>query len=347
MVSLGFFWFWGIFFIIANTFIAVIKKESSEGSEVSNEHKENSIWKAYKLGIKILWIPSIRILMILLITVKAAWAFHDDVSFFKFLDSGISNEKMIPLNAISVVPARIIAPLIIAKYAAGPTPMKLYIGVIPYRTLFSLIGVLIVYLTPFTIPKNGVAPSYIYFVYLINDILYMFCLFSMYATMTAFFVKISDPSVGGTYMTMLNTIDHLGGIWPNSLALWLVEYMTWRNCASTKDLINSNSMVNGTHVSYDHIRIMLLCYEYYLLISNLHRLNSFLFSCQQFSPIELNKRCPIVIDGFYIETFICLILGLLWYKWGIPKIKYLEQEPLKSWRISKQIKEPSENRFIL
>jgi PAT family acetyl-CoA transporter-like MFS transporter 1 len=31
---------------------------------------------------------------------------------------------------------------------------------------------------------------------------------------SSFFSKISDPSIGGTYMTLLNTISNLGGTWP-------------------------------------------------------------------------------------------------------------------------------------
>jgi PAT family acetyl-CoA transporter-like MFS transporter 1 len=31
--------------------------------------------------------------------------------------------------------------------------------------------------------------------------------------MMAFFAKISDPAIGGTYMTLLNTIANLGSKW--------------------------------------------------------------------------------------------------------------------------------------
>lgn len=38
----------------------------------------------------------------------------------------------------------------------------------------------------------------------------------------SFFAKISDPLIGGTYMTLLNTITNLGSKWPNTLALWIL-----------------------------------------------------------------------------------------------------------------------------
>lgn len=46
----------------------------------------------------------------------------------------------------------------------------------------------------------------------------------------AFFAQISDSCIGGTYMTLLNTICNLGGVWPSTLALWFVDNLTTRSC---------------------------------------------------------------------------------------------------------------------
>ena len=35
----------------------------------------------------------------------------------------------------------------------------------------------------------------------------------------AFFARRSDPMLGGTYMTMLNTLANLGNMWPATAAL--------------------------------------------------------------------------------------------------------------------------------
>ena len=45
----------------------------------------------------------------------------------------------------------------------------------------------------------------------------------MFVSQMAFFARVSDPSFGGTYMTLLNTIANLGGKWPPSLALYAVD----------------------------------------------------------------------------------------------------------------------------
>ena len=41
----------------------------------------------------------------------------------------------------------------------------------------------------------------------------------MFVAQMAFFNRVSDPKIGGTYMTMLNTISNLGGQWPGPAIL--------------------------------------------------------------------------------------------------------------------------------
>merc|ERR1712037_179707 len=52
----------------------------------------------------------------------------------------------------------------------------------------------------------------------------------MFVSVMAFFAKVSDPAVGGTYMTLLNTVTNLGGNWPSTLALWAVDPLTTKIC---------------------------------------------------------------------------------------------------------------------
>ena len=57
----------------------------------------------------------------------------------------------------------------------------------------------------------------------------------------AFSARISDPTIGGTYMTMLNSIANLGRRWPNALMLWAVDHLTWKRCQfNLKNVKSSN-----------------------------------------------------------------------------------------------------------
>lgn len=54
----------------------------------------------------------------------------------------------------------------------------------------------------------------------------------MFVASMAFFAKVSDPAVGGTYMTLLNTLSNLGANWPATAALWFVDPLTLRQCST-------------------------------------------------------------------------------------------------------------------
>lgn len=48
----------------------------------------------------------------------------------------------------------------------------------------------------------------------------------------AFAARISDPSCGSTYMTLLTVVKDLGKQWPTTLSLWMVDIITLRTCPS-------------------------------------------------------------------------------------------------------------------
>eukprot|EP00752_Nemacystus_decipiens_P004361 g3985.t1 len=58
----------------------------------------------------------------------------------------------------------------------------------------------------------------------------------------AFCSRISDPVIGGTYMTLLNTMANLGGKWPNTLSLYMLERLTWKRCVTQEagDIVESD-----------------------------------------------------------------------------------------------------------
>ena len=59
--------------------------------------------------------------------------------------------------------------------------------------------------------------------------------YSMFVTQIAFHARVSDPAIGGTYMTLLNTICNLGSNWPGTLALWFVDPLSSKSCEGVSD----------------------------------------------------------------------------------------------------------------
>ena len=52
----------------------------------------------------------------------------------------------------------------------------------------------------------------------------------MFVSSSAFYTQIADPVIGGTYLTLLNTVTNLGGTWPRYFVLSGVDYFTKATC---------------------------------------------------------------------------------------------------------------------
>lgn len=241
----GFLWFWGLVFLGTTTLVAILKRETKESSHSPAEQGELSIGQTYQLLFDIVKMKPIQTLAMILMTVKVAFAACDAVSSLKLIDAGVPKDKL-ALLVVPLVPLQIVLPLVISKYTTGPKPMAVYLKAIPYRLGLTLVAASLVYLTPFFVrPTTGAFPLYYYVMLIVNYSLYQVTLYSMFVAVMAFFAKISDPAVGGTYMTLLNTVCNLGGNWPTTIMLWLVDVLTWRRCALPEGMPATGALLDN------------------------------------------------------------------------------------------------------
>ncbi|XP_052659939.1 acetyl-coenzyme A transporter 1 isoform X2 [Harpia harpyja] len=131
--------------------------------------------------------------------------------------------------------------------------------------------------------------------HILQSYAFQITLYSMYVAIMAFNAKVSDPLIGGTYMTLLNTVSNLGGNWPSTVALWLVDPLTVKECAGARE------QTCGTTVAAE------LC-------------------------TKAGGSCVTTLDGYYVESVICVILGFGWWFLLGPKFKKLQDEGQTSWK---------------
>jgi len=91
----------------------------------------------------------------------------------------------------------------------------------------------------------------------------------------SFFSRISDPRFGGTYMTLLNTLLNLGKVWSKTVAIGMVDFLTFKQCSSyhqnscsTENLKN----VSNTKIFYWITQVMIIIImniEHYVIILRL------------------------------------------------------------------------------
>ncbi|CAK9299120.1 unnamed protein product [Gordionus sp. m RMFG-2023] len=319
--------FWGLFFIISTTLVWILKKEKPHFPRQTSQNVVNNIKNLYYTLWDIIKLPHIKSYIIICLTMKIGFSAADSVTGLKLMDAGVSKEKLAFL-AVPLIPLQILFPLIINKYSNTDKPINLILKAFPYRLLIGGIFALLVWWTT-QIAQYHNPPqfsTFYYFVLFLAYALHQVASYSMYVAIMAFHAKISDPRVGGTYMTLLNTLTNFGGNWPSTLALAIVESLNLRHCPGLSYLSSplkywlycSNS--NNSTVNYDDNNI--------LSNRSLH---------EKIATSYVNKfcqECYTFLDGYYVESILCIFIGFLWLKWKKNKFQSLQNVPLAMWRVT-------------
>jgi MFS transporter, PAT family, solute carrier family 33 (acetyl-CoA transportor), member 1 len=143
----------------------------------------------------------------------------------------------------------------------------------------------------------------------------------------AFMAKISDPLLGASYMTLLNTVvsritcgafkslnifhqqqSNLGGSWVKTFFMWFVDIVTWKSCVIDQSLNDFNSTY-----SFDA--------------------NKCVDKTAKSECIDNGGRCNVDSDGYYTEVIINVIYGIIWYQWAKRILNYLQELPVSDWHV--------------
>ncbi|XP_076138087.1 acetyl-coenzyme A transporter 1 [Alosa pseudoharengus] len=288
-----FLFFWGIVFLVSTTLVAILKKENNQKDLKKKKREETQgVMETYKLLFSIVKMPTVFTFCGLLLTAKIGFSAADAVTGLKLVEAGVPKAQL-ALLAVPMVPLQILLPLIISKYTAGPKPLDIFYKAFPFRLLIGLGYALLVWWTPSVKQEEGY-PVYYYAVVLLSYAFHQVALYSMYVATMAFHAKVSDPVIGGTYMTLLNTVTNLGGNWPSTLALWLVDPLTSKECQGAASQTCGSPEEAG------------LC-------------------------VKEGGTCVTVLDGYYVESVVCVVIGLTWWLLLGKRLRRLQEESPQAW----------------
>uniref|UniRef100_A0A0K2TGN6 Acetylcoenzyme A transporter 1like [Saccoglossus kowalevskii] n=1 Tax=Lepeophtheirus salmonis TaxID=72036 RepID=A0A0K2TGN6_LEPSM len=319
--------FFAYVFVISTTIVAIFITEKPEvpshsGSESSQKLLESDsvsmdvdehnlgVIKTYKLLYKIIRLEVMMPTMVVfLLTAKICFSATDSITSLKLVEAGVPKESL-GMLALPLTPLQILLPLFISRYTTGPKPLNVFLKAYPFRLIMCLVIAGFVYITPYFMLEDGVYP-YSYYVFLVIIFaLHQVTSYSMFVSSMAFYSLISDPVVGGTYMTLLNTLTNLGGNWPATLSLWLVDYLTVKHCNMPEN--------TPSNVTIDEWRD---CFG------------------KDHKCAKHGGTCETVTEGYYIECFICVVFGILWLKiWGEKAITKLQSVNISDWRVMRKQK---------
>eukprot|EP00397_Hematodinium_sp_SG-2012_P029843 GEMP01031562.1.p1 GENE.GEMP01031562.1~~GEMP01031562.1.p1 ORF type:complete len:530 (+),score=94.51 GEMP01031562.1:24-1592(+) len=216
----------GFLFVFLTILVAILRKEPPVTAEESKEMESPSqIYQQIALCFRV---PALRSIVLVLFLWKLPFAANDALSGLKVQQAGVSKEHMAFLGLL-ITPFQIFVPVILGKITAGKYPLNVIIHTYLPRVLMGPVALVMVHYAP-EIHSGGPIPVGYYSALLFFSTIGTVMSSAFFCAQMAFFAKVSDKSIGGTYMTLLNTFANLGGMWTTTLVLKIVDFATLKEC---------------------------------------------------------------------------------------------------------------------
>jgi len=324
--------FWGIVFLVTTTLIAIFKREKNSAGassvgpdgETIEAEPELGLVDTYKMLWKVIRHPLIPIMVALLMTMGFAFSAAEGMTSLKLIERNVPKDKIAMLS-IPMIPVKIIITIFLTRFTVGPRPMNVFLISYPARLILCLLLVLLVFVTPmFYLGEEEGFPVSYYALVIGVLAFHRVGIYAMFVSTMAFFARISDPAIGGTYMTFLNTLTNLGNMWPNSFTLWFVDFLTWKECIPDLDKAAADSkspLASSAFVSTN---------------ATLIAANSCNGAVETDSCSAMGGVCHTLTDGYFSLSIACVVVGLLWFVWGARALRNLQEIDVKEWRVVKK-----------
>ncbi|KAH9927460.1 MFS general substrate transporter [Epithele typhae] len=268
-----------------------VKEDKDVNEDIGIKQVYVTMWEICKL-------KHVQVLLGIHLLAKIGWQANDAVTQLKMVEKGLGREDL-AMTVLIDFPFEIIGGWLAGKWARGEKPLRAWIFCFWPRLLFTFIATLVVY----WFPKPPVTSTFLAGLVFLT-ILQSFTSTIQFGGMSAFHTRISDPVVGGTYMTLLNTLTNLGGTWPRFFVLKGVDYFSVATCNITE----AGLSVKAQECVSEHGKA----------------------ACN-----ELGGQCVTEQDGYYVVSGLCLIFGVISVLFFlIPTAKKLQTIPVSKWRIS-------------
>ncbi|GAB5037645.1 acetyl-coenzyme a [Nannochloropsis oceanica] len=239
MVSLGgFLLFWGWIFL-STTLLVALKAEERKRDDDTTTTSTPTVKETYRQLWRILQLGPVRSMCLVLLTVKAGFAVTDAATNLKLIEYGMPKEEIALMSPLLILTG-ILVPVLLSKATSGPRPLSVFLSAFSPRLV---VGLLYAGLLPLAHHAYGhssslppsLPPSLFRLLFLTTVGLREVAANSMFISQMAFFARVSDPTIGGTYMTLLNTVSNLGSSWVRTASLAALDVATLRNCSQDEE----------------------------------------------------------------------------------------------------------------
>eukprot|EP00536_Pseudo-nitzschia_multiseries_P006560 jgi/Psemu1/239478/estExt_Genewise1.C_1420008 len=200
-----------------------------DASEIGLRETYHRLWAVSKL-------PAVRWLFVVLATYRLPVALSDNVKFLKAVEYGLSKSTTAVLSPTIILPLGILVPLAASKIW-HMAPLQQFMRAYELRvTLIPLLDILMLRILRSGQPHNT---PFFWGAVIASTAGQAICNSLQFNAQMTFFASRVDPAIGGSYMTLLNTMANLGGTWPASFVMKLLGWLTPHGASSSAESTTS------------------------------------------------------------------------------------------------------------
>lgn len=169
-------------------------------------------------------LPAVQQLFRILLTYRLPTALADNVKFLKAVEMGMSKSTTALLSPTVILPLTIIVPIAANRVWHSQPLNGQFMTAYKYRvTIVPLLDCLLLWF----LRQPTLKGRFLYWCVLVASTAAQTTVNSLqFNAQMTFFAQRVDPTLGGSYMTLLNTAANLGGTWPSSAVLWAMGLLT-------------------------------------------------------------------------------------------------------------------------
>ncbi|GAA5820863.1 hypothetical protein JCM11251_001850 [Rhodosporidiobolus azoricus] len=302
LVSLsGYLHFWAVGFIIVTAYLAFFQ---AEDPVTANDEEDMDLKKVYSIMRDICKLKHVQAFIMVHLVTKLGTAANDAATSLKLLEKGLKKEDL-ALAVLIDFPFQILFGYLAAKWSKGDKPLKPWLIAMWTRLAWAVISMLLIS----NFPQGDIGTWY--FLLVVGcTVGSSFSSTVQFVGISAFHTQIADPLIGGTYMTLLNTVSNLGGTWPKFFVLKGIDAFSTAVCEIKEEGGLMDVVVQSRECVSEHGKA----------------------ACA-----ELGGVCLTTQDGYYWVSSICIAAGAAVLLWFVqPAARKLQSLPASAWRVKKQ-----------
>lgn len=285
-----------------------------------------SVASAYRDLWAVIRLRHVLTLAAVMLTAKAGFAATDNATSLVMQGRGVTKQQIALLDVVST-PLQLAAQVAISRFTSGPRPMSLFMKAFPVRVAIGVAWLALIYgllqqsqsqatgsttgstsgsgsggsSSPAPPSASGVSLPVLALIFLLSNA-HSLVTGVMFIAQISFFTQVSDPALGGSYMTLLNTVANLGAKWPQYLTFRAIDALNHRLCALPDGLTDASTCATDAEKA----------------------------ACN-----SAGGSCVTVRDGYAIMVAVGSVAALLWFVAMRRRVSQLETVPRAEWLLVK------------